>query len=172
MINSRHIFTELNEILPTVKERYTKDEVFYIGLRLSNRSTPKVEVLLDEVLPILFQIIDTDDMAMHKVDRHPIWQQDDFKNQTLLSVFLCDSTSQTIYDSRYYQQSAEKYNLKRDKDARILQFKQLEADEKEQMAALIAAQIAELQDDVVNGVKPEDNGPDSNWGEMPWDFQK
>jgi hypothetical protein len=172
MINSKHIFVELNELLPVIKERYNKGEVFYIGLRLANLSTPKVEVLLEELLPTLFAIIDTNSAYVKTSEKHPIWKEDNFKNQNLLSVFVCDSTSQTVYDSRYYQQSAEKYNLKRDKDARLLQFKQLDAEEKSQMAELIAAQITELQDDVVKGVEPEDNGPDSNWGEMPWDFQK
>ena len=173
MISSSHIFSELTAMMPELLERYKNDDPFYIGLRLENRGTAKVEVLLNELMGALFHIIDSNNNAdMKHDDIHPIWKEDGYKGRNLLSVFVCDATSQTVYDSAYYKQSPAKYNLKRDKDIRVLQFNQLDEEGKEQVVEMIAAQISQMQDDFENGTKPEDTGPASNWGEMPWDFQK
>ena len=169
MINSSHVFKELTSLLPSVMEKYKKEDTFFIGLRLANRQVPKVEVLVSDLMPTLFKIIDTAGRTdMRNDDRHPIWTTGGFTSP-LLSIFICDATSQTVYDSRYYQQSVIKYNLKKDKDTRVLQFKQHDEKDKTDIIELTIGQIQQLQEDYSEGKKPNDETPDSSWEEMPWD---
>ena len=173
MNNSSHIFRELTKLLPELNERHKPKDVFYIGLRLEDKQVPKVEVFLEELLPVLFQIIDTNQRTDLATDlMHPIWLQKEYRGVNLLSVFVCDATSQTVYDSRYYQSTNQKYKLQKDKDPRLLQFKRMEETDKEQVVDLTIAQIMQMQDDYDKGTEASDTGPDNSWGEMPWDFQE
>lgn len=171
MIRCTHIFTELKELLPQLAERYKPKDVFYIGLRLHDNQVPKVEVFFEELIPVLFNIIDTNDRSdLSRDEIHPIWREKDYANGVLKSIFICDVSSQTVYDSRQYQPSNQKYQLTQDKDGRIRQFTRLDDEEKEQALELTMLQIAKMYEDMENGQEPEDSGTDSCWEEMPWDF--
>lgn len=173
MINSVHIFRELKALIPELEMRYKSKDVFYIGLRLDDKQVPKVEVFFEELIPVLFNIIDTNERPdLQKDELHPIWREKDYWGRVLKSIFICDVTSQTVYDSRQYQQSNQKYQLSQDKDGRVKQFNRLDESEKEQVVDLMAAQITQMWDDQENGQEPDDEGTDNSWGEMPWDFQE
>lgn len=171
MIRCAHIFKELAEIMPQLRERYKDKDLFYIGLRLDDKQVPKVEVFLEEIEAVLFQIIDTNgrtDLPSDKI--HKIWQEKDYRGKALKSVFICDVSSQTVYDSRQYQQSNQKYKLSKDKDPRIQQFTRLAEKDRDAALELTIAQIQKMQDNYTNGTEPDDSGNDNSWGEMPWDF--
>ena len=174
MINSAHIFVELNKLLPELTKRYKPKDLFYIGLRLEDKQCPKVEVFFEELLPVLFNLIDTNDRSDLKGDSvHPIWREKGYANKRLKSIFVCDSSSQTVYDSRYYQQSNAKYTLQKDSDPRLTQYRRLGDDEKSQVVDLTIAQIVQMQEDYIEGgTEPDDGGSENSWGEMPWDFQE
>jgi hypothetical protein len=163
MNNSVHIFKELNKLLPGLKERYKSKDIFYIGLRLNDKQVAKVEVFFEDLLNTIFNIID---------NKHPALKDEAYKGLDIQSLFVCDISGTTVYDSKYYQVYTQKYNLKKDKDIRLLQFKQLDESGKNQVIELLVAQIQESYHNEDLGIKPDDKGPSSNWGEMPWDFQK
>ena len=173
MNNSAHIFKELNLLMPELCKRYKPKDIFYIGLRLNDKQVPKVEVFFEELVPVLFHIIDTNDRKDIQNDKlHPIWVQKEYSGKLLVSIYVCDTSSQTIYDSMYYQQNNAKYILQKDKDPRISQFKRLTGDDKEQIIDLTVAQIIQMQQDLAEGTEPDDTGTENTWGEMPWDFQE
>jgi hypothetical protein len=173
MTNSAHIFKELIALMPELEKRYKPKDVFYIGLRLADKQVPKVEVFFEELLAVLFNIIDTNARTdLQKSELHPIWQEKDYWGCTLVSVFVCDVTSQTVYDSRQYQQMKQKYELTQDKDGRVRQFNRLDKDGKEQVVDLMVAQMEQMFQDAENGQEPTDTGSNNSWGEMPWDFQE
>lgn len=171
MIRCAHIFRELKSILPQLRDRYNDKDVFYIGLRLDDKQVAKVEVYLEEVEAILFNIIDTNDRSdLPNEKLHKIWQQKEYKGKKLKSVFVCDASSQTVYDSRQYQQSNQKYQLSKDKDPRVRQFTRLDEKDRDAALELTIAQIQKMQENFENGTEPDDSGNDNSWGEMPWDF--
>ncbi len=163
MNNSVRIFRELKSITETLKSKYRPDDGVAIGLRYSDRAVDKVEGFFKDIQPLLFTIVD----GQHQVSK-------EHKNAELLSVFVCDSSGQTIYDSKIYQPSKMKTNLKKDGDKRLLAFKGLNQEEKEQVINLTVEQIHSE----IDGIGPDDDlsklgeQSDSAWGEMPWDFQK
>ena len=160
MNNSARVLRELTLVVKELANRYRPDDVVAIGLRYVDRSVDKIECFHRELLGRLFMIVDGKDPVC-----------DEHKETSLWTIFVCDSSGSVIYDSQDYKPSKQKAALRFDGDRRLLAFRGLAADEKEQVVALTVEQIYST----IDSIKPEDNldkttgTPDSAWGEMPWD---
>lgn len=163
MTNSKRIFAELKAMSPTFNEKYKPDDVVAIGLRFFDRSVEKVEAFFKDIVPTLFMCIDK---------QHPAVKE--HKDTELQSLFICDSSGVVIYDSLFYKPSKMKMTLKLDGDRRVLAFKSLNQEQKDEIIKLTCEQVYSE----IDGIGPTDDvskvsgTPESNWGEMPWDFQK
>jgi len=160
MNNSARVLRELTVVVKELSTRYRPDDVVAIGLRYSDRSVDKIECFHKELLGRLFMVVDGKDPVC-----------DEHKDVTLLTVFVCDSSGIVIYDSQDYKPSKQKASLRLDGDRRLVAFRGLNAEEKEQVVDLTVEQIYAA----IDTIKPDDNldkttgTPDSAWGEMPWD---
>lgn len=164
MNRTEHIFVELNRMLPGLTEKYQPNDIFHIGMRMKNKDFESVELFFKDLLPTLWNIID---------GKHTFWSdKPKLAHFQIESVTVYDSTSQTIYDSQYYTVDKSKFNLKKDGSTRLIGFNELNPDDKEQVVNLLVSNIWESIKDIKEDDTLEDNTPDSDWGSMPWDFQK
>jgi len=163
MNNSALVIRELAEAMTNAGSKYRQDDVVAIGLRYSDRTVDKVECFYKELVGRVFMITDGQDPVC---DAH--------KEAQLLTIFVCDPTGLTIYDSQGYKPSKAKLILKHDGDRRLLAFKSLTPDEKDKVVDLTLENVWSA----IKDIGPSDDltdftGPqDSAWGDMPWDNQR
>lgn len=159
MNNTERVFRELRLRWSDLTSIYKPEEKVGVGLRFKSGEVRRADAKFEQLLQLLHLCFE---------GTHPS-TEDLKRSDTLVSLFICDSTGNPFYDSNDYRPSKNKYSLQKDGDRRLLRFSGMLREDQEQVLNLTIEQIHGHIDEV----NPDDDlnkkqGSDTPWGEMPW----
>lgn len=161
MINISRVIKEVKELYETrLITEFAPEEMFMVGIRLSDKSVDKIDAFNQELVGTLFMLLD---------GKHPICEE--FKNVEITSIFICSTVGRTIYDSLMYRPNKQKLLLRNDNNRKVLLFRGLKQEDKDKVVNYLSKEIESFAHVFASGVMPPKQEDKSAWGEMPWDFK-
>lgn len=146
----------LSPLVSDLKSQYQNRDLA-IGIRFEDRCVDKITTTAANLLKTVWSLLD---------NKHPICRE--YKHTVIVSIFICNDRGTTLYDSRDYVPNRQKIILKRDGDRKVINFKTLSQEDREEV---VNKMLTEMSGEKSSGQqKPNSDKKNSSWGDLPWDF--